>query len=1035
MSRSKLLGLVAVMIFGALPALAQGNSPVQYAYDDLGRLTRVVDQNGNTATYHYDAVGNLLSISRTTQPANNGLAIVSFSPQKGYSGLTSVTIQGQGFSPTASADVVQFNGTPATVTSATASALTVTVPSGATTGPISVTVGGVTATSDTNFTILPPTLVSIAVSPLGTIVSSGGTQQFTAVGTYNNGTTQDVTTSATWSSLNSSVAAISNSAGSQGLATGGSTGVAAITATSGSIRGSATLTVRNLVGFTIAPSSPSVLRGVIQQFTAQTSYSDGTVSDVTRNVTWSSSNTAVATISNAPGGQGLASTLTNGTTTITAILGGNATAVILNVISLVSIAVSPDGATFGVGTTGQIAATGTYTDGSTNDLSTSVQWKSSNTAVALIGNTTGNQGLLRAVGVGTATITATLGTMSASGVVNVTVLTDVQGTLYAADGQTPLPFEVFAYDVATGNSLSRSGTVNGHYQMSGLIIGPQGVMITDFARDCSDNLSSVTSGPITPGGTITLNLIDTAERVVKGMVSYYDGTPAPYPSVTVAGMSCGSAGGMGTLSSDANGNYIAVGLLDPGPFVAEANDPNTGMFVDGSGSLTSITSPVILNLTLPPTGGISGTVFDSGGVPVPSAGIQVYSSAVQFVQSATADSQGNYSFGRVPLGNVTVTASAQLSGGPVQGANSTVLTSGGQQIALNVNFQPTSTVAGTIFASDGLTPVPGALLTVENPSIGGGVADFYYVGPTGPGSLFADASGNYSVPNVPTGTVKVMAIPSDNSNPSGYATGSLVAGTGLTLNPAFGNGFSFNNGNYSALNFFYITGYSYPLAGYVDCAGRMTSISFVPATILSDSHPNPFCEPQDVSALDLNGRQITFGPRPTPGSGSTGVLQVGRKVFIPPTGGFARYLEILTNPLSTPTTATIDIGNTFACGFSVVVDPATNGYTSAVFQQPGCSALGIALGGPGAPVQAVVPSSPFFVCSVTTISGNFCYNWTVTIPANQTVILMHFFVQRSDSDPVAATSQVQALVNLTDPDALDGMSAQEKAEVVNFNVP
>jgi YD repeat-containing protein len=97
MIRSKLLGLIAVMVLGALPALAQGNSPVQYAYDDLGRLTKVVDQNGNTATYHYDAVGNLLSIPRTTLPANNGLDIVSFSPQQGYTGFTSVTIHGQGF--------------------------------------------------------------------------------------------------------------------------------------------------------------------------------------------------------------------------------------------------------------------------------------------------------------------------------------------------------------------------------------------------------------------------------------------------------------------------------------------------------------------------------------------------------------------------------------------------------------------------------------------------------------------------------------------------------------------------------------------------------------------------------------------------------------------------------------------------------------------------------------------------------------------------------------------------------------------------
>ena len=38
----------------------------QYIYDDLGRLSQVIDGQGNVATYTYDAVGNLLSITRNT---------------------------------------------------------------------------------------------------------------------------------------------------------------------------------------------------------------------------------------------------------------------------------------------------------------------------------------------------------------------------------------------------------------------------------------------------------------------------------------------------------------------------------------------------------------------------------------------------------------------------------------------------------------------------------------------------------------------------------------------------------------------------------------------------------------------------------------------------------------------------------------------------------------------------------------------------------------------------------------------------------
>ena len=38
------------------------------------------------STYNYDAVGNLLSITRATVPANNGLVILSLTPQAGFVG-------------------------------------------------------------------------------------------------------------------------------------------------------------------------------------------------------------------------------------------------------------------------------------------------------------------------------------------------------------------------------------------------------------------------------------------------------------------------------------------------------------------------------------------------------------------------------------------------------------------------------------------------------------------------------------------------------------------------------------------------------------------------------------------------------------------------------------------------------------------------------------------------------------------------------------------------------------------------------------
>lgn len=118
-----------------------------------------------TSPYAADAVlqpdGNLVlaasfpdgsTLNRLLLPQ---LAIQSFSPLEGYVNTT-VTITGTGFDPTASNNLVELNGTPAVIrTPNTSTTLTITVPAGATSGPISVTSGGVTVTSLQDFTVKP----------------------------------------------------------------------------------------------------------------------------------------------------------------------------------------------------------------------------------------------------------------------------------------------------------------------------------------------------------------------------------------------------------------------------------------------------------------------------------------------------------------------------------------------------------------------------------------------------------------------------------------------------------------------------------------------------------------------------------------------------------------------------------------------------------------------------------------------------------------------------------------------------------------
>jgi hypothetical protein len=98
------------------------------------------------------------------------------------------------------------------------------------------------ATATATVTVVPPgspTLTSLAVTPANPSIVAGTTQQFTATGTFSDGTTQNLTTSVAWGSSASGVATISTT----GLATGAGTGSTTISATSGSVAGSTILTV------------------------------------------------------------------------------------------------------------------------------------------------------------------------------------------------------------------------------------------------------------------------------------------------------------------------------------------------------------------------------------------------------------------------------------------------------------------------------------------------------------------------------------------------------------------------------------------------------------------------------------------------------------------------------------------------------------------------------------------------------------------------------------------------------------------------
>ena len=101
------------------------------------------------------------------------------------------------------------------------------------------TLGNVSTSAVVNVTVVGP-LMQISVTPADATVAPGGTQQFTAIGTYSDSSTQNISSRVTWTSSSTGVATIN----ANGLAAGVAAGITTVSATLGSVSGNATLTIQ-----------------------------------------------------------------------------------------------------------------------------------------------------------------------------------------------------------------------------------------------------------------------------------------------------------------------------------------------------------------------------------------------------------------------------------------------------------------------------------------------------------------------------------------------------------------------------------------------------------------------------------------------------------------------------------------------------------------------------------------------------------------------------------------------------------------------
>ncbi|MBV7598292.1 Ig-like domain-containing protein [Aeromonas sp. sia0103] len=287
-------------------------------------------------------------------------------------------------------------------------------------------VNGVQVSNQAPLTVTGAEVTNLEVSPGIEAVPVGLSKAFTVRAWMSDGTSQEVTgnSNISWSSDDSGIATVD---GSSGVATGVNIGPTYISA-AGSINGlflsdSASLAVGDAVvmGVEVTPDPATVPVGLSVQLTATTQLSDNSTQDITSTASWGSDDIGVATVIG-----GLTTGVSVGGANITATdsASGQSGSATLNVTGAVmtELAVTPKTATVSVGQDQQFGATATLSDGSSQDMTSSVSWSSGDLAVASIGS---NTGLATGVAPGSSTITAM--TLDGSGLSDTAELTVTAG--------------------------------------------------------------------------------------------------------------------------------------------------------------------------------------------------------------------------------------------------------------------------------------------------------------------------------------------------------------------------------------------------------------------------------------------------------------------------------------------------------------------------------------------------------------------------------------------------------------------------------
>ena len=538
-----------------------------------------------------------------------------------------------------------------------------------------------------------------------------------------------------------------------------------------------TLIPAGLVSISLSPAAPTVPLGASQRFIATGTFTDGTTQTLS-SVTWSSSNAAVAIITDDASNLGAADAVATGSATLSACAGSVCGPTFLTVAApaLVSIVVTPANGALPLGQSVQFDAVGTYTDNSTQDLTSSVAWSSGSPLVATINST----GLASGVGTGNSIISASL-----NGVTSSTMLTVNPAPIPLMITAQPVSQAVTAGQTATFSVIA-SGTSPLSYQWqangspitgansSSYTTPPTAVTDsgTAFQVVVSDPTDTVTSS----AATLTVNAAPVAPNI----------TMQPASTVVTVGQSATFsvvAAGTAPLSYQWQQNGSAIS----GATSASYTTPPTSMLDNGSTYSVVVSNPV---------GSTPSSAATLTVQAPPSITTQPANQTVNVGQVAT--------FSVVATGTAPLTYQWQKNGTPISGATSasytTPATTANDNGALFIVM--VSNVAGNTPSTSGTLTVqvpPSITTQPANQTVNVGQVAIFSVVASGTapltyqwqenGSTISGAtSASYTTPPTTAAdnasTFRVVVSNAAGNTPSGAASLTVQSPPSITAQPA-----------------------------------------------------------------------------------------------------------------------------------------------------------------------------------------------------------------------------------------------------------